>query len=776
MKSLQLIIQLLILNAALNAQVLTQVIRGVVTDQASNAPLTGAYVIIKGTNPVSGSVTDINGKFKIENIPAGRCDIEVSFIGYETVILREVVVSSSKQVILTISMEESAENLKEVVIKATIRKQESKNAMAPVSSRMISVEEAGRYAGSFNDPARLAASMAGVSGGNTNNAIVIRGNSPRYLLWRIEGVETSNPSHFANTTTFGGGGITALSSQMLANSDFFTGAFPAEYGNALSGVLDIKMRSGNNEKREHAVQIGTIGLDASSEGPFKKGGNASYLFNYRYSTMALVAPLIPETAAGIRYQDLSFKCYFPTKKWGKFTVWGLESNDIFGSAAKKDSAKWAYNQDKEDSKYLTGMVVIGIGHIIAIDSLSNLRTNISGYTDMVQFKIRRYDSDMVKYDAENVKSMNGKISASLDYTRKFNSHFTNSTGVILNDKFYNYTIQYAVTPEGALETVVNQQGDAMHVQAYNQSKLRYGNLTMHFGIHSQYFSINSQSSVEPRIGLQYKISPIQTLSLGYGKHTVIEMLQFYFIKRANGTLPNKNLDFSKANHFVLGYDIKTGENSRIRIEPYYQQLYDIPVVPNSSFSVINMDKNWFFSDSLINNGKGENYGIDITIERFLHNGYYYMVTGSLFSSRYIGGDAVTRSSRFNKGFLINVLGGKEWKTGNNGNNLFGINGKVNFQGGDRYTPVNTVASVLAQSVVLNEQEAFTLQLQPVYYIDVTLSYTINKAKHTSLWSLQLINVLQSKEFWGYRYNFQRNEVDKEISALFMPNLSYKVLF
>ena len=760
----------------MSAQVLKQVVRGVVTDLASNTPLVGANVIIKSTNPVLGSMTDADGKFKIENVPAGRYDIEVSFIGYETAISREVVVSSAKQVILTISMEESAQNLKEVIIKAKTRKQESKNTMAPVSSRMISVEESGRYAGGFNDPARLAASMAGVSGSNTNNAIEIRGNSPRYLLWRIEGVETSNPSHFANTTTFGGGGITALSSQMLANSDFFTGAFPAEYGNALSGVLDIKMRSGNNEKREHAVQIGTIGLDASSEGPFRKGKNASYLFNYRYSTMALVAPLIPETAKGLRYQDFSFKCNLPTKKWGKFTVWGLGSNDIFGSSAKKDSAKWVYNSDKEDSKYLTGMAVAGIGHIIAIDSLSNLRTSISGYVDMVKFKTRMFGNDMSEYDADNVKSMNGKISASADYTRKFNSHFTNSTGVILNKKFYNYVMQYAATPEGDLETVVNQQGYAMHVQAYNQSKLRYGNLTIHFGVHSQYFSINNQSTVEPRIGLQYKITPVQTLSFGYGKHTVIEMLQFYFIKRANGTLPNKNLGFSKADHFVLGYDIMTGENSRIKIEPYYQKLYNIPVVPNSSFSVINMDKNWFLSDSLINDGKGENFGVDVTIERFLYNGYYYMVTGSLFSSRYTGGDAITRSSRFNKGYLFNILGGKEWKTGKNGNNLFGINGRMNFQGGDHYTPVNTVASVLSKSVVLDDQKAFSLQLQPVYYIDLTFSYTINKEKHTSIWSLQLINVLQSKEFWGYRYNFKTNEAEKEISAIFMPDLSYKILF
>ena len=140
-----------------------------------------------------------------------------------------------------------------------------------LGGRMLSVEEAGRYAGAADDPARLVSSFAGVTQSVGNNGIVVRGNAPKFLQWRMEGVEIPNPNHFTDVTSFGGGGFTALSNQVLGNSDFFTGAFPAEFSNALSGVFDMYIRRGSNTSHEHAVQIGSLGVEAASEGPFKKG-------------------------------------------------------------------------------------------------------------------------------------------------------------------------------------------------------------------------------------------------------------------------------------------------------------------------------------------------------------------------------------------------------------------------------------------------------------------------------------------------------------------------
>ena len=115
--------------------------------------------------------------------------------------------------------------------------------------------------------------------------------------------------------------VNLISSQLLSNSDFFTSAFPAEYGNALAGVFDIKLRTGNNENREYAFQAGLLGIDFAAEGPFIKGKEASFLFNYRYSTFGLMVDmsLLP-TEQIPRYQDLSFKINLPTKKAGLFSL------------------------------------------------------------------------------------------------------------------------------------------------------------------------------------------------------------------------------------------------------------------------------------------------------------------------------------------------------------------------------------------------------------------------------------------------------------------------
>ncbi|MBW3544869.1 MAG: carboxypeptidase-like regulatory domain-containing protein, partial [Bacteroidetes bacterium] len=292
---------------AVQAQTPAQTVRGKVVDEVSKAPIAFATVVLLNTDPLLGTTTDAEGNFRLAQVPVGRFDLRVSFTGYEAAILRELVVSSAKELNLSIRLKESVTTLNEVVVSGQVNKEEPLNTQATVSARMLSVEEASRYAGGFDDPARLASSFAGVSSNVVNNGIVVRGNAPKSLQWKLEGIEIPNPNHFADLSAFGGGGLTALSSQMLANSDFFTGAFPAEYSNALSGVFDIFMRSGNNERAEHTLQLGLIGIDASSEGPFKKGGQASYLFNYRYSTLALVAPLLPEEAQGTRYQDLSYK-------------------------------------------------------------------------------------------------------------------------------------------------------------------------------------------------------------------------------------------------------------------------------------------------------------------------------------------------------------------------------------------------------------------------------------------------------------------------------------
>jgi hypothetical protein len=273
----------------------TQTIKGRAIDSESRISLPGATVIVLHSDPLIGTTTNTEGEFRIESIPVGRYDIQISFLGYDPVVLN-VMVNSGKEVYLNIALKESITGIDEVVIKSHSKKDKAQNTMATISARTFSVEEANRYAGGADDPGRLVSAFAGVSTVSSgDNAIVIRGNSPKGVLWRMEGADIPNPNHFGDNSILGGGFICAINSNVLSNSDFFTGAFPAEYGNALAGVFDMRMRTGNKDKREYTFQAGLLGIDFATEGPFIKGKSASYLVNYRYSTFSLLKPLLGES-------------------------------------------------------------------------------------------------------------------------------------------------------------------------------------------------------------------------------------------------------------------------------------------------------------------------------------------------------------------------------------------------------------------------------------------------------------------------------------------------
>ncbi|MBM3437308.1 MAG: carboxypeptidase-like regulatory domain-containing protein, partial [Bacteroidetes bacterium] len=390
------ITQLMMAWSVTNAQNLSQTVKGQVVDKESQVSLPGATIVIVGSNPLIGTTTDANGYFSLAKVPVGRLTISVRFLGYQPVDIPEILVNTGKEVILHVELSESVVNLDEAVIKAESRKDVAINSMATVSARTFSIEEAGRYAGGFDDPARMASSFAGVTTGQLeDNSIVVRGNAPKGILWMLEGVPVPNPNHFAGAYSAGGGFMTIFSGQLVANSDFFTGAFPAEYGNALAGAFDIKLRTGNNEKREYWFQAGLLGLDFGAEGPFVKGKNSSYLFNYKYSTYGLISPLLPKGSGLPIYQDLSFKMNFPTKKAGIFSLWGAGAIDKLVKYEEKYSSEWISTQNAEREKIFMMPVSAGLSHKYILGDKSYIHTTLAGTNYSGGHKVGRLDQDLI---------------------------------------------------------------------------------------------------------------------------------------------------------------------------------------------------------------------------------------------------------------------------------------------------------------------------------------------------------------------------------------------
>jgi len=759
------------------SQTATQTVRGSVYDNTTKKPLPFSTIVVLNTEPMIGTTADLEGNFSLENVPVGRRNFEVSMVGYEKYQINELMVTTGKEVVLDIGMEKKATELEEVVIK--VNKDEPLNTMASLSSRQFTVDETQRYAGGIDDPARLASSFAGVANPSvTSNGISVRGNNPDGVLWRIEGVEVPNPNHFANLTVAGGGALTAISSNMMGNSDFFTGAFPAEYGNALSGVFDIKLKTGNSSKREYTLQAGVIGVDFATEGPFVKGNNSSYNLNYRYSTMALISPILPDDAGILKYQDLSFKTNFPTKNAGTFTYWGIGALDGQEMQAS-DSSDWTSAFDRDNSQTSLHMFASGLSHKIRVNPSTFLNTTLSASGNGLSHNEQRLDYSLQEHPQSKAENNTWRYTIQSAINKRFSKKHTNRTGFTYNYLGYNIDIEQSVEEGTAPVKIANKRGNSGLLQVYTQSKINLlSQLKLKVGINMQYFMLNENYSIEPRAGIEYTINEKQSLAFGYGRHSRIQQLPIYFVKNG-GNSPNKDLELKQSTHYVLAYKRKLSDNLRLRIEPYYQDLTNIPVSPDSYISTINFESNMFFNGTLVSKGSGRNIGVDITIERFLNKGFYYLFTGSVFDSRYTASDGIERSTRFNKNYVFNIIGGKEWFVGRDKNNILGANIRLNYLGGNRIEPIDEQASIENEEVVYAETPgklAFENKFDDLPILSFTISYRKNKPKYSTVWSLQVLNATSTQEFSNHYYNLKTGKINTKQESIMIPNLSYKIEF
>jgi len=755
----------------------TQTVRGVVLDRDTQIPLIGANVIVVDSDPFLGAATDAEGRFELTEVPLGRQTLRVQYIGYEPRLLPNVLVRSSQETVLAIALQEQVVDGDEVVVQASARAGEALNDMAAVSARSFSVEEAQRYAGAVDDPARLVAAFAGVAtsgSGVQDNAVSIRGNAPKGVLWQLEGVPIPNPSHFAGLSVAGGGGLTLFSGQLLSDSDVFTGAFPAEYGNALSGVFDMHFRTGNPATREHTVQLGLLGLEVASEGPIAQGAPSTYLFNYRYSTLGLLMPLLP-TEGRTTYQDLAFKVAVPTRGAGRFELWGLGGLDGQRLVENPDSTTWESEVwDRTRSELSLGVGAGGLTHHLVLGSRTYLRTSAAATATRTEWSDDRLDDDAVLQPNFRLRSTDARAILGTALHHKFSARHVNRTGITVQQLLYDLDLQAAPDRQPPLVSIAEGEGSSALVQAYTQSRMTPTlGLDLTLGLHAQHIALTEHTTVEPRVGLAWALGGRHAVRLGYGLHSQIEDLRIYLAQTDGGAQPNRRLGPSRAHHLVAGFSTAFSETVSVQLEGYLQHLFAVPVIADSSFSLLNLRQDWTFAEPLVNDGAGENVGVELTVERTLRDGFYALATGSLFQSRYRGGDGVWRGSRYDQRYAVNLLAGREIEVGQS--NLFGVNVRLAALGGERRSPVDVEASEAQQDVVFDESRAFAERNPSIWLADLTLTYRRNGRRIAQVWALQVKNALAAKDT-AFDYNLLRNTVEEIQEGYPLPVLTYKLEF
>jgi hypothetical protein len=778
------------------ANEVTQTIRGTVMDRQSRITLPGATVLLIHTDPVRGTSSDLSGNFRLESVEVGRVSIRVSYVGYYDMILNNLSLQAGKELVLNIYLDEMVLSVDEVSVRYTADKTSSLNTMASVSARGFTVEETERYAGSRNDPARMAANFAGVVGvDDSRNDIIIRGNSPLGLLWRLEGVDIPSPNHWGMTGNTGGP-VSMLNNTLLENSDFITGAFPAEYGNALSGVFDLRMRNGNNEKYEFLGQIGFNGLEIGAEGPVSREKGSSFLINYRYSTMGVFDALGMDfgTMGVPYYQDLSFKLNFPGTPLGHISMFGLGGIsyiEIWDS--RKDTTEQQlnfYGDEGWDITSGTDMGVAGITSHYTINPNTFLKVTLAAMGQHSSNRVDTLGLDLARFLFFQNAMTDNRLSASAIMNHRFNTRHLIRGGITSNKIYGNFIDSVYHKEFGHYRRQFDYNGSTWLFQPYIQYQFRPGNrVTLNAGLHYNRFAFNSSHSLEPRAGVRVQTAPGQTFNFGYGLHSQISPIftYFYQIRDADGSyrMTNRGLGLTRSHHLVAGYDIRISDHSRVRFETYYQNIFDAPVDAreSNSFSMLNNGASFEFSmpEYLANKGRGENYGIELTLERFLHEGLYYLLTASLFESKYTGSSNMTFNTAFNNNYVANALIGREFNLTRNNPSVrrsLVIDLKTMIAGGKRTTPWTAFFNDETREYERewDHGRAFEIRLDDYHKTDLKVIFRSNKRSITREWGVEITNLFNTKNIFGDSFNKYTGEAEYVYQLGMMVIPQFRIIF
>jgi hypothetical protein len=765
-------------------QTLTNAIKGSVVDAQSGSILPGATVILVGSDPLKGANADLEGRFNLTSVPVGRHSVLVSFIGYANQLIPNILVTSGKEVVIEVRLQEQVQKSEEAVIRANRDPTVLNNEFTTLSARSFDVENTRRFAGSRNDPSRMAANFAGVVGNNdARNDIVIRGNSPTGLLWRLEEIDIPNPSHYGALGATGGP-VGILNNNVLGRSDFMTGAFPAMYGNALSGVFDLRLRNGNRDKREFTGQIGFNGFELGLEGPFQKGKRGTYVAHYRYSVIGLVSKLGLSSGTGASipyYQDLSFKVNLPGKKpgnaWNLFGVGGISSINFKGDL--KDTANF-YNDPYHNLKNEASMGVVGTSYVHYFNSGTFLKTTLAASGSTFSTVIDSLNKERIAIPSYRDYSSQGRATLSVIYNRKVNARHLLSTGAYIHKLYFD--LLDSVYTARQFKTLRNEKGSTELVQGYAQWQFKPTDLlTFNGGLHYTLLTLNAKQALEPRISARYQLTQTQAVSLAGSMNSQLQPMQSYFYKTrlldGNDVLTNKQMGLTKSIQGILAYERTLGSEVRVKAEAYYQHMYNIPVETRaSSFSILNLGATFGSPnmDSLVNEGLGRNFGLELTLERNYSEGYYFLGTLSLYDSKYKGSDNILRNTAFNGHYVLNLLAGKEIKIGEKG--TFALDLKLAVAGGRKYTPIDLNASIAKGQQVQDDSRAYSQNFKQYFRPDLKLTYRYNGKKMSQEWFLDLQNLSNSKNIFAQTFDPNSNKVRMQYQTGFYPNFNYRIEF
>ena len=751
------------------AQEQTGIIRGRITDEVTALPITEAHVSVVGNDLVS--VSDSEGKFRIEDLGVGRYTIIISHAAYVPQ-KTEAIVKSGKETVVDFKLKSSVLVLDEVTVENSPGITLSKG----LDAVSLDMEATNRIPANFFDPVRLTTSFPAVVASNDQaNHLVVRGNSPNTVAWRLEGMTIVNPNHTTNAGTLAdlpvqaGGGVNILSGQMLGNSNFVASPFDADLGNGWS-VFDLKYRDGNNESWETTLQASLVGFDVAEEGPV---GNGSILANYRYSFVGLL------TAAGIdfggesiSFQDLSFNYVIPSEKgqWKLFGLGGVSKNDFEPST---DPQEWEFDKDSRRISYGGNTGAIGSTWERNLNESSSLRFSAMYSTTEQSRDYTETDtfaSAATGEGAEDININQGILSTRLEWRKRIENLVLRIGS--LSD-YHTGTIDQLTYNESltAITNTFNNDLTGWNLQPFVNFSLSVNQTgLLETGLRYSYFSFNGTSSLEPRIRISSNISEKVRFQIGYAKNSRLQTLSTYLLNPFN-----ESLGLSKSTLISLALRTEINEYSSVRGEIFIQNQDEIPAVPLTRVNIANFfdELPVFFFENI---GEARNIGFETTYEKRMHNGLYLLAGGSIYNSQYFFNNQWV-DGRFDGDFTLNfTIGGESGKEKGEKYRTLNYNARFLYLGGFNVSPIDLQVSMNTRTSVVDYNSLYTIPLDNYVRLDLSVSMRVNKAGSSRIIGLDIQNALNKENPYINYYDVRKGE-ERFLTQLGMvPVIYYKIEF
>jgi len=751
----------------------TGLIKGRVFNSINNESIPFANIVIDST--LRGTTSDMDGNYRIENLKPGSYNVLVSYIGFKKAIYYEIMVNSTKPTILDISLIEESSELSEIEIKAApfIKKEES-----PVSLRSISATEIYRNPGGNRDISKVIQILPGVASTvSFRNDIIIRGGAPNENRFYLDGIEVPNINHFA-TQGSSGGPVGMINVNFIREVDFYSGAFPANRGNALSSVIEFKQINGNDEKLTGNFMLGSSDFGLTLDGPL--GEKSTFIFSARRSYLqflfkALGLPFLPT------YNDFQYKQVYKINNKNQITLIGLAAIDDFKlNTEVNDGITDIDILDRNN--YILGVLPVNSQWNYAIGanwthfsdhSFQNLifsRNHLNNKTIKYQDNVEQPNLLLLDYNSQEIENKVRFESTKRKAGWKWNIgvsfedvRYTNST---YNKKELNGSIAII---DFESELRINKFSAFTQIsKAFAKDKL-----SLSLGIRTDFNNYSDQMNnpfdqLSPRFSASYSINKKLNANFNIGRYYQLPAYTVMGYRDQLNNLVNKDngVTYIRADHVVGGFDYNPTQYSKISIEGFYKKYNNYPFLLADSISLANLGGEYgvIGNEAVSSSSDGKSYGLEILMQQKLSNTIYGIISYTWVRSEFQDKTGKYIPSAWDNQHILNIAAGKKlkrnWEAGM----------KFRLLGGAPYTPYNIELSSLktvwdvTRTGILDWNRLNTLRNQVSHGLDIR----VDKRWYFRKWALDLYLDIQNI------YNFKSKglgylDVQRDINGNLIEN-------